>query len=171
MFQFRPGNEQFALNWFVFPNLIFVKSPYYSLFFYPKKWFYFFFLQNGQNYPTTAFTFLPMTNFFSSTKIFGRFHRFGHFFGRNCSHKKTQSMWKDIFLFFSDSWDFFWNSRKMPTKKKQISQQKKISLSPQRFFPLYGIKRGYQKIREVFEKIHMRKCTFSGKKKWKILKL
>ena len=102
-------------------------------------------LQNGQNYPTTAFTFLPMTNFFfASTKIVGRFHRFGQFFGRNSSQKKTQSMWKDIFLFFSDSWDFFWNSRKMPTKKNQISQKnKKISLPPQRFLLVYGIKRGY----------------------------
>ena len=34
-------------------------------------------LQNGQNYTTTAFTFLPLTYFFcTSTTIYGRFHRF-----------------------------------------------------------------------------------------------
>ena len=83
-------------------------------------------LQNGRNYHSTAFTFLLKTNFFfASTKIFGRFHRFGKFFGPNSPPKKTQSMWKDIFLFFSDSLDFLWISYKMPTKKPDITKKQK----------------------------------------------
>ena len=99
--------------------------------FLPKKEVSYKILQNGQNYTTTAFTFLPMTNFFfASTTIYGRFHRFGQFFGPNSSQKKTQSMWKDIF--FSDSLDFFRKKPNLPTKKIRY-QKKNISLSPQRF--------------------------------------
>ena len=60
-------------------------------------------------------------------------------------------MWKDIFLFFSDSLDFLWNKPNLPTKKNQISQKnKKISLPPQRFLLLYGIKRGYHALTRLF---------------------
>ena len=54
-------------------------------------------------------------------------------------------MWKDIILFFSDIRDFFWISRKMPTKKTRYQKKKIISLSPQRFLLVYGIKRLYHK--------------------------
>ena len=96
--------------------------------------------------PTHPVWFSPMTKFFlTSNTIYGRFHRFGQFFAPNSSQKKNQSIWKDIFLFFSDIWVFFLLSAKRPQKKPRYHKKKKISLSPQRFSLLYGIKRGYYK--------------------------
>ena len=42
------GIDYFTLNRDFYPNLFFVKSPYYSLFFYPKKWFHFFFAKRSK---------------------------------------------------------------------------------------------------------------------------
>ena len=106
----------FKLSWFplfclesrFLSKFVFCEITLLQPLFLAKKKVSIFFLQNGRNYPTTAFIFLPMTYFFfASTTSFGCFHRFGQFFGRNSSQKKTHSMWKDIILFFSDSIDFF----------------------------------------------------------------
>ena len=144
MFQFRPGNEQFALNWFVFPNLIFVKSPYYSLFFYPKKWFHFFFCKTVKITLLRRSHFYRWPNFFLHQPQFMVVFTVLAIFLVVILPKKKTILCGKILFFFSDIRVFFWISRKMPTKKNQISKKKIISLSPQRFLLVYGIKRLYQ---------------------------
>ena len=128
------GIDYSALNRDLYPNLFFVKSPCYSLFFYSKEGLKLKYCKSVKITIVRLSHIYWSHNFFCIHRNLWWFSPFGQFFGLNSSQKKNRYIWKDIFIFFSDSWVFFWNSRKMPTKKKRYHTKKKYHFRHSAFF-------------------------------------